>query len=105
ANQFHTRCYFNRLAKANVIDRVANPGTPGAVNSRNVTNAGPTFTGLNHSPPVPPVNAVATVSCVASDPDGIASLTLFYSVNGAGFVTVPMSTTGGGLYTGTVPGQ
>jgi len=104
-NQLHTRCYFNRLARVNVIDRVANPGTPGAVNSRNAANAGPTFSGLKHAPPVPAAGAVTTVSCTASDPDGISAMTLFYSVNGGSFASVSMSTAGGGLYTGSIPGQ
>jgi hypothetical protein len=30
SQQLHTRLYFNRLARMNVIDRVAHPGTPGA---------------------------------------------------------------------------
>ncbi len=104
-NQLHTRCYFNRLAKVNVIDRPANPGTPGALNSRNVTNAGPTFTGLKHSPAVPAAGAITTVSCLAADPDGMGAMTLFYSVNGAAFTSNSMSTTGGGKYSGSIPGQ
>ena len=104
-NQLHTRCYFNRLAKVNVIDRPANPGTPAAVNSRNVTNAGPTFTGLNHSPAVPAAGAVTAVSCFASDPDGMGAMTLFYSVNGGAFASTSMSPASGGKYTGSVPGQ
>ncbi len=104
-NQLHTRCYFNRLARVNVIDRVANPGTPGAENSRRVANAGPTFSGLKHSPPVPAAGEVTVVSCTASDPDGIGVLTLFYSVNGGSWLNTAMSTTGGGLYTGSIPGQ
>jgi len=76
SNQLLTRCYFHRLPKVNVIDRVANPGTPGAVNSRNIANAGPTFTSLNHSPSVPAAGAVTTVTCRASDPDGVDTLAL-----------------------------
>lgn len=105
SNQLHTRCYFNRMARVNVIDRVANPGTPGAVNSRSAVNAGPTFAALNHSPGVPEAGATATISCVASDPDGIGGMTLFYSVNGGAFASTSMSTAGGGLYTGSIPGQ
>jgi hypothetical protein len=105
SNQLHTRCYFNRLAKVNVIDRPANPGTPGAVNSRNAINAGPTFTALNHSPAVPAVSAVTSVSCTATDPDGVSVMTLFYSVNGGAFASTSMSTTGGGKYSGSIPGQ
>lgn len=107
SNQLLTRGYFHRLPKVNIIDRVPNPGTPGAVNSRNAANAGPVFSSLNHSPAVPAAGAVTTVSCRAADPDGIGSLTLFYSVNGGAFNNpgIGMTTTGGGLYTGSIPGQ
>ncbi len=105
ANQLHTRLYFNRLARVNVIDRVANPGTPGAVNSRAAANAGPSFSRLKHSPAVPAASAVTTISCTAEDPDGIGALTLFYSVNGAAFASTSMSSGGGGNYTGSIPGQ
>lgn len=105
SNQLHTRCYFNRLPKVNVIDRVVNPGTPGTVNSRTTANAGPTFSSLNHSPAVPAAGAITTLTCRAFDPDGIAALTLFYSVNGGAFASISMTTTGGGLYSGSIPGQ
>ena len=35
----------------------------------------------------------------------MGTMTIFYSVNGGSFVTAAMSTTGGGLYTGGIPGQ
>ncbi|HEX2748019.1 MAG TPA: lamin tail domain-containing protein [Verrucomicrobiales bacterium] len=105
SNQLHTRLYFNRMAHVNVIDRPANPGTPSAPNSRSVTNAGPTYAGLKHSPAVPVASQAVTVSAVATDPDGIGALTLFYSVNDGAFQSTAMGSVGGGRYEGSVPGQ
>ncbi|MFN0126990.1 MAG: lamin tail domain-containing protein, partial [Verrucomicrobiales bacterium] len=104
SNQLHTRLYFNRLARMNVIDRVANPGTPSAPNSRAVANAGPTYAGLNHAPAVPAAGQTATVTANAFDPDGISSMRLFYSVNGGGFQNTSMALAGG-RFSGTIPGQ
>lgn len=105
SNQLHTRLYFNRLARVNVIDRPANVGTPSAPNSRAVSNVGPTYANLKHSPSVPAVNQAVTISATASDPDGIASMVVSYSVNGGAFLTAPMTSLGGGRYEGTLPGQ
>ncbi|MFP6632813.1 MAG: lamin tail domain-containing protein, partial [Planctomycetota bacterium] len=46
SNQVHTRLYFNRCPKTTLVERPENPGTPGSRNSRFLSNAGPTFTGL-----------------------------------------------------------
>lgn len=104
-NKLHSRLYFNRLAHVTEIDRVASPGTPSAPNSRAVPNAGPTFANLLHSPAVPAANEATAISCAASDPDEIASMALFYSVNGAAFASTPMANSGGGAYRGSIPGQ
>ncbi|MGI9243649.1 MAG: lamin tail domain-containing protein, partial [Verrucomicrobiales bacterium] len=104
SNQLHTRLYFNRCANVNVIDRPSDPGTPSAPNSRSAGNIGPTYSGLNHSPAVPDANEAVSVSIAADDPDGISSLTLFYSVNGNAFQSVPMGFNGG-RYVGGIPGQ
>ena len=105
SNQLHTRLYFNRMARVNVIDRPVNSGTPSAPNSRATANAGPTYANLKHSPAVPPASQPVTVSATASDRDGIASMTLFYSVNGGAFAQVAMGGSGTGRYEGNIPGQ
>jgi hypothetical protein len=105
ANQLHTRLYFNRAPKVTVIDRPANPGTPGAANSRAVANAGPTYSALNHSPAVPSSSQTVTVSAIASDPEGMASMALFYSVNGGGFTQINMSAAGNGRYQASIPAR
>ena len=105
SRQLHTRLYFNRCANVNIIDRPEDVGTPSAPNSRGEVNIGPTYSGMKHSPAVPSAGEPTTVSVVANDPDGISSLTLFYSVNGGAFQTVSMGGGAGGLYRGEVPGQ
>ena len=75
------------------------------MNSRFIANIGPTCDALAHSPVVPPAGLPATVSVKVGDPDGIATVQLFTSINGAAFTSAAMTAGSGGLYTGTVPGQ
>ena len=105
AYQLHTRLYFNRVARVNVLDRVVNPGTPGAVNSRAEANAGPTFSHLKHSPAVPSAGVETTISCSAGDSDTVSEMTLYYSVNGAAFASAAMASSGDGKFIGSIPGQ
>ena len=104
-NQLHTRLYFNRLARMNVIDRPADPGSPSAPNSQAVANVGPTYSLMKHAPAVPAASQATTITAFASDPESIAGMTLFYSVNGAAFSSTPMSLASGGFYQGSIPGQ
>lgn len=101
----HTRLYFARLAQAHVIDRPANVGTPSAANSTAEPNIGPTIDGMQHSPAVPAASEAITVTAYAADSDGVSSMTLKYSVNGAAFQSAAMATAGDGSYQGTIPGQ
>ena len=103
--QLHTRLYFNRCANVNLIDRPAEVGTPSAPNSQAEANIGPTFSGMLHSPPVPAAGEATKVSIRATDPDGISGLTLFYSVAGGAFQSLPMGGGSGGVYSAEVPGQ
>ncbi|MGI8604938.1 MAG: lamin tail domain-containing protein [Verrucomicrobiales bacterium] len=105
SNQLHTRLYFNRLARTTLLPVADGGGTPGAGNSTLLANAGPTFAGLVHFPAVPAANQPATVSVAATDPDGANAATLFYSVNGGAFASIPMSGQGGGVFSGVIPGQ
>lgn len=103
-NRLHTRLYFNRLVHQTLLNRPATGGTPGAVNSRRLTNIGPTFSSLSVLPVVPLINQPATVRIGVSDPDGIALVELLTSVNGAAFSAASMISDGGG-WTAPVPGQ
>ena len=100
----HTRLYFNRLPRTTLLALPEAAGTPGAANSRGFANIGPTFTGLIHSPAVPAAGAPVTVTVAAADPDGVASATLRYAVNGGAWQSTPM-TTAGGNYSANIPGQ
>ena len=105
SNKLHTRLWHNRLAVQTLLNRPTTGGTPGAINSRSVANIGPTFSSLGHAPAVPVALQPATVSIQVADPNSVASVLLFTSVNGAAMTNTTMSTSGGGVYTATVPGQ
>jgi Lamin Tail Domain/Concanavalin A-like lectin/glucanases superfamily/CotH kinase protein len=105
SNRLHTRLYFNRLSRQTQLDLPATGGTPGAINSRSVPNAGPTLSTATATPPVPAVSTASTVSLTVSDPDGISAVDLFTSINGGAFSSAPMTAGSGGIYTATVPGQ
>lgn len=104
-NQLHTRLYFNRLPRVNVIDRPLTGGTPGTVNSTNELNIGPAIAHLTHSPAVPAAGQLTTVTATATDPDGVSRMTLWYSLNDAAFASVAMQHQGSGAYQGSIPGQ
>lgn len=104
-NRLNTRLWFNRLPRQTLLPIPVTGGTPGAPNGKAVANIGPTFDAMSHSPVIPAAGQVATVSIQVADPDGIGSAQLLYSANGAAFTSVAMTTTGGGVYTGNVPGQ
>ena len=104
--QINTRGYFSKLARTTLLPLPARLGTPGAPNSRRVTNAGPTFTGLQHAPVVPAAGQAVNISVRAGDPDGVASATLSYRVNPAiSFATTPMALNTNGAWTAAIPGQ
>jgi hypothetical protein len=86
-------------------------GTPGSLNSTALPNAGPTFAQLAQSPVTPKQNEPVTITVSASDPQGIASITLWWSVNQGAWRSAPMTP---GVspslpdythYTGAIPGQ
>jgi len=110
--KLNTRLYFNRVARTFNLPVPIRSGTPGAINSRFVPNIGPTFSDLAHAPAVPNANQPVTVSVTASDPDGIASLVLRYSVAGGAWQSMPMSPDVSPFnastlqrFNGTIPGQ
>jgi hypothetical protein len=95
------------------LDPPKNLGTPGAPNSRKVTNAGPAIWEVMHSPILPAANQPVVITARAYDPDGFG-LTLMYRVNpNSAFVALPMQDTGingdaiagDGLYSATIPAQ
>ncbi|MCO4773620.1 MAG: lamin tail domain-containing protein [Deltaproteobacteria bacterium] len=105
SNQLNTRLYFNRLARTTLVAQPARAGTPGAPNSTGVDNAGPTFVTLQHEPPVPEPGEPMTVTASITDPDGVASATLWASIEGGAWQSVAMAESAPGRWEATLEGQ
>lgn len=104
--RLNTRLYFNRLPMQTLLPLPENTGTPGAVNSRAVTNAGPTYAGLSHSPILPGAGQNTRVSIIVADPDGIGTVSLKWRLDPtATWNTLAMSAGSDGIYTTDIPGQ
>ncbi len=91
-----------------------NLGTPGAANSRALSNAGPAIREVSHRPLLPPTGVPIRVFARVSDPDGIASVTLKWRLEAiTAFTNVTMRDDGlsgdifpnDGVYTGVIPAQ
>ena len=104
----------NWLECAAELPTPANPGTPGARNSRYVANARPAITAVSHAPILPAANQPIVVSARVGDPDGIASVLLKYRLDPSStYSTLTMTDdgTGGdavagdGVFSATIPGQ
>ena len=89
-------------------------GSPGLVNSRNVTNAGPAIHTVKHKPILPAASEPVVVSALVFDRQTITSMTLRYRVDPTPTytgVTMRDDGTGGdavagdGIYSATIPGQ
>jgi regulation of enolase protein 1 (concanavalin A-like superfamily) len=106
------RLHGNYLEAYGCLNYPANPGTPGARNSRADVYAGPGFGEVSHFPAVPAVNESVVVTARVDDPDGVDSVTLRYRVepyniltnvvmhdDGVAGDTVP----GDGVYSGLIP--
>src|SRR5665213_2289228 len=104
----------NWLEATGILPIPRNLGTPGALNSTYLTNAGPACYLVTHTPPVPAANQPVVVTTRVQDPDGVQSVTLHYRIDPATtYATVTMKDdgTGGdaivrdGTYSATIPGQ
>lgn len=81
-------------------------GTPGARNSRYTTNAGPAITRVTHSPVLPQGGQSVTVYAAVHDPDGLASVSLYYRMDPSdSYTALPMAYRGAGLFAATIPAQ
>lgn len=105
SNQLHTRLYFNRLPHTTLLPQPATAGTPGARNSVQVDNLGPTHGDLSQDVAVPAPGEPVVVSVTVSDPDGVEAVTLWAAVDGGPFDGFPMAAAGADRYTATLPGQ
>jgi Lamin Tail Domain/CotH kinase protein len=90
------------------------PGTPGARNSRFITNAPPAIVNVKHSPVLPAANQSIVVSANVQDPDGLSAVFLKYRIDpNTAYTTIAMNDngTGGdlvagdGIYSASIPGQ
>lgn len=104
----------NWLEAAGPLAVPANLGSPGMVNSRRVANAGPAIYNVTHSPSLPAAGQSVVVTAQVHDPNGVASVTLFYRFDPAtGYTALTMKDdgTGGdaiardGIFSATIPGM
>ncbi|MCH2129544.1 MAG: lamin tail domain-containing protein, partial [Pirellulaceae bacterium] len=105
SNQLNTRFYVNRVRTTHLLAVPQLNGTPGAQNSTFVANVGPTYRDFSHSALVPEVSENVTVTATAEDPDGVASMTLWFSVAEGPWQSAPMTLGPNSQYTGIIPGQ
>jgi len=104
----------NSLEATAAMPVPSNLGSPGAPNSRHITNAGPALYNVTHTPSLPAANQAAVVTVQAHDPDGITNLTLYYRLDpSTNYTAVPMNDSGtdgdaiagDGVFSATIPGQ
>ena len=104
----------NWLECAAELPTPANPGTPGARNSRYVSNAPPAIVDVKHSPVLPAAGQPVVVTARVHDQDGLSSVLLKYRLDpSSNYSTLTMndSGTGGdavagdGIFSATIPGQ
>jgi hypothetical protein len=105
SNQVNTRLYFNRLPHTDLVEQPDLSGTPGAPNSTWVDNLGPTFAGLRQDVAVPAPDQPVEITVSADDPDGVAGVTLWSSVDGAVFHDQAMTEVERGRWESELPGQ
>lgn len=89
-------------------------GSPGAVNSRKIANAGPAIYNTKHAPILPTANEPVVISAIVNDPQGLSSVRLQYRIDpDVNYTSATMRDdgTGGdavandGVFSGTIPGQ
>jgi hypothetical protein len=101
----NNRSYLVRFAATIPLEVPDNNGTPGAVNSTAVSNLGPTYTELQHSPVIPEAGQAVTVSIKAQDTEGINSVAVQWGIDGGGFSSSPMVLDLDGFYRALIPSQ
>ena len=105
SSQLNTRLFLTRAAYTTNLVVPAATGTPGMQNSTFQANVGPTYDAFRHAPTTPLENQDVTVTVQAQDPDGVASVTLWWRKQGEAWNQVAMAAVEGGVYAGTIPGQ
>ncbi len=105
SNQLHTRLYFERLARTTLVEQPELSGTPGEPNATGEDNIGPTFADLGQDVAVPKPYEPVLVSVTVDDPDGVARVTLWSSVDGAPFEDRAMDELEPGRWQAELDGQ
>jgi hypothetical protein len=104
----------NGLECAGEMALPVNPGTPGARNSRAVTNAPPAIYAVRHAPTLPAAGEPMVFTARVDDPDGVISVQLRYRLDPqVSHTTVAMLDNGAsgdavaadGIYTATISGR
>lgn len=104
----------NWLEAAGQMALPVSPGTPGARNSRFITNAPPAITDVQHAPVLPAAGQPFVVTARVQDPDGVTSLQVRYRLDPTvTFSNVTMNDNGtagdavakDGVFTATIPAQ
>ena len=108
------RLHGNWLEATGRLPVPVNLGTPGARNSRCVTNAGPAIYEVIHTPSLPAAGQAAVVTARIHDFNAIQSFALNYRIDpAAAYASVPMkddgaggdAIAGDGVFSATIPGQ
>ncbi len=105
SNQLHSRLYFNRLPTTTLVAQPALSGTPGAENTTQEDNAGPTFAALSQDKAVPAPDDPVLISISVEDPDGVVQVTLWSAVDGEAFEDTTMVEAGSGRWEAELQGQ
>lgn len=105
SNQLHTRLYFQRLPRTTLLPQPEPSGTPGAPNSAAVDNLGPTFLDPAQDVVVPAPGQPVAFSIRVDDPDGLAEVTLWSSVDGGAWQDTAMGEGEPGRFSATLEGQ
>lgn len=66
---------------------------------------GPTISGVTNNLTTTDTAGPYTIQATISDASGVASAKLYYRLNGAGWIELPMASMGGGLYSADMPGM
>ncbi|MSU35949.1 MAG: hypothetical protein EXS36_12770 [Pedosphaera sp.] len=104
--QILLRLHGNWLEATGDLHTVSAHGTPGAQNSRSVSNGPPTLSDVQHYPVFPTASQSALIVARVDDPDGLDSVTLRWRRDSTNrFNSVPMTNRGAGWFAAKIPQQ
>ncbi|MCP4191793.1 MAG: hypothetical protein GY768_14355 [Planctomycetaceae bacterium] len=102
-SQINSRLWFSRLGNTVHLDIPDRPGTPGAENSTQVANTGPTYREFRHTPTTPTEKEEVTVRVRAADPDGVTEMKLWWREDKKSWNTAGMVQSNSGMYEAVIP--